>query len=171
MSNCSEFVLDDLMAICAIPLANIPPGDPASPANILTPVIGAGGFSPSLAGAITIGQRPAVSGGALVPIKRFTGKAKDDESDGVAGRLHTVTVTCEVDERDSSADGSGKRIWDYLLQLERGAHHLLLTFRDGVTQAFVCASQDTYLCNTERDGSKTTVTFRIQCLMGIQTIV
>ena len=171
MNNCSEFVLDDLMAITAVPAVNIPASLPTSPANSLSPTISASGFSPSLTGSITIGQKPAVQGGALVPIKRFTGKAKDDESDSVAGRLHTVSVTCEVDGRDSSADSGGRRIWDYLLQLERGTYHLLLTFRDGVTRAFVSASEDTYLFNAERDGSKTTVTFRIQNLMGIQLIV
>ena len=165
MNDCKEFVLDDLMAITAIPVDDIPARDLLSPANNLAPVMENDDLSPyPLADAITIGLKPAVSGGALVPIKRFTGKAKDDEGDSVAGRLHTVSVSCEVDDRDNS-------VWNHLLTLERGAHHLLLTFRDGVTRAFVCASQDTYLCNAERDGSKTTVTFRIQCLMGIQLIV
>lgn len=164
MNNCSEFVLDDLMAITAVPVGNIPASLPASPVNSLAPTIAAAGFSPSLTGSITIGQKPAVSGGALVPIKRFTGKAKDDESDGVAGRLHTVSVTCDVDDRDGA-------VWADLLRLERTQCHLLLTFRDGVTRAFVSASKDTYTCNVERDGAKTTVTFRIQNLMGIQLIV
>ena len=171
MNSCKEFVLDDLMAICAIPVANIPAGSPDSPANSLSPTIAANGFSPSLTGAVVIGQAPATEGGALVPIRKHTGKAKDDESDSVAGRLHTVTVTCEVDDRDTSADRNGKRTWDYLLQLERGTFHLLLTFRDGETRAFVAATEDTYLFNAERDGSKTTVTFRIQNLMGVQLIV
>ena len=171
MNSCKEFVLDDLMAICAIPVANIPAGDPASPANKLSPTIAANGFSPSLTGAIVIGQAPATQGGALVPIMKHTGKAKDDESDSVAGRLHTVSVSCDIDDRDSSADGNGRSIWDYLLQLERGTYHLLLTFRDGTTRGFVTATEDAYLFNTGRDGSKTTVTFRIQCLMGIQMIV
>lgn len=178
MSNCKEFVLDDLMAITAFTDFNsvsqgeggspvytrISPGDLASPVNKLTPTIDMTNIVPVYTNAITIGLQSAANGGALIPIKRFTGKAKDDESDSVAGRLHTVTVSCEVDDRDSS-------VWNHLLTLERGTYHLLLTFRDGVTRGFVCASQDTYLCNVERDGSKTTVTFRIQCLMGIQLIV
>ena len=163
MSSCKEFVLDDLMAVTAIPVANIPASDPASPANQLTPVIARAGFHPSMAGAITIGLQPATPAGALVPIRRNTGKAKDDSSDGVAGRLHTVTVNCEVDDRDSGT-------WQTLFTLERIPCHLLLTFRDGVTQAFVAATRDTYTCTVERNGSKTTVAFRIQCIMGIQLL-
>ena len=116
-----------------------------------------------LSGSITIGLHPATPGGTLIPIMRKSGKAKDDESDSVAGRLHTVTVTCEADDRDSD-------VWNDLLTLERTPSHLLLTFRDN-TRAFVAATQDTYLCTTERDGSKTSVTLRIQNLMGIQPLV
>lgn len=163
MNNCKEFVLDDLMAIVAIPIENIPASSIDSVANRLTPTIAGTGFSPSLSDAITIGMQPAVSGGILIPIRRFTGKAKDDESDSVAGRLHTVTVTCEVDDRDGE-------VWDHLLTLERTYRHLILTFRDN-SRAFVSSTQDTYICNVERDGAKTTVTFRIQNLMGIQLIV
>lgn len=171
MTNCKEFVLDDMMAITAIPVGNIPASSPTSPVNILAPTIGKSGFSPSLTGAITIGQQ-ATAEGTLVPIKRLTGKAKDDESDSVAGRLHTVTVNCEVDER-------GGEIWAPIaalgntpcsLRLERTAHHLLLTFRDG-TQGFVAASDDTYTCSIERDGAKVSVAFKIQNLMGIQMIM
>lgn len=164
MSDCKEYVLDDLMAVTAIPVGNIPAGDQSSPANALTPTIAADGFSPAMTGAITIGLEPAASGVALIPIVRHTGKVKDDESDSAAGRLHTVTVSCDVDDRDGT-------VWADLLKLERTQNHLLLTFRDGVTRGFVCASQDTYLCNVARDGAKTTVTFRIQNLMGVQLIV
>lgn len=163
MPNCKEFFLDDLMAITAIPIANISAADPASAANSLTPTIAKTGFNPSLTGAITIGQKPAAVGVRLIPIKRLTGKAKDEEQDSVAGRLHTVTVTCEADDRDAD-------VWTLLLTLERTPSHLLLTFRDGVTQAFVSATADTYTCTAERDGAKTAVTFRIQCLMGIQRL-
>lgn len=162
MNNCREFELDDLMAVTAIPVADIPAGDPASPANCLAPTIDAEGFSPVLTHAIVIGMQPATAGGILIPIRRRTGKAKDDESDSVSGRLHTVSVTCEVDDRDGS-------VWSPLLTLERTPRHLLLTFRGG-TQAFVAATEDTYLCNVERDGAKTTVTFRIQDIMGIQLL-
>ena len=94
---------------------------------------------------------------------RKSGKAKDDENDSVAGRLHTVTVTCEADDRDSD-------VWNHLLTLERTPSHLLLTFRDS-TRAFVSATEDTYLCNVECDGSKTSITLRVQNLMGIQLLV
>lgn len=162
MNNCKEFVLDDLMAVTAIPVDNIPAGEPTSPANQLTPVIPGSSFHPSYEGAVTIGLRSA-PGGVLVPIIRNTGKAKDDEGDDVSGRLHTVTVNCEVDSRDANT-------WMHLLTLERTPSHLLLTFRDGITRAFIAATQDTYTCTAERDGSKTTVSFRIQNLMGIQII-
>lgn len=180
MGNCTEYVLDDLMAITAIPLADIPPGNPGSPANSLAPSIAKAEFRPTLARAVTIGRVPldlTVQGGTvnrsafLVPIKRMTGKAKDNEGDSVAGRLHTVSVNCEVDDRNPVAGTSGKTLLDYLLALERTPSHLVLTFRDGTTMGFVSATQDAYLCNVERDGSKTTVAFRIQNLMGIQLLV
>lgn len=159
MNNCKEFVLDDVMAVTAIPVSDF---NPDTAAWQLTPTISNDSFEPTLDNAIVIGMKPATTDGVLIPIMRTTGKAKDDESDGVAGRLHTVTVTCEIDDRNSS-------VWDNLLTLERTPAHLLLTFRDN-TQAFVQATEDTYTCEVERDGSKTSVTLRIQCLMGIQLI-
>ena len=164
MTNCKEFILADVMAITAIPLANIPAGSITSPVNQLTPTLPKSSIAPSmLAGSITVGLQPATPGGALIPIMRKSGKAKDDENDSVAGRLHTVTVTCEADDRDPD-------VWNHLLTLERTPSHLLLTFRDN-TRAFVAATQDTYLCTTERDGSKTSITLRVQNLMGIQLLV
>lgn len=164
MTNCKEFVLDDVMAITAIPLANISASSITSPVNQLSPTIPSSAIVPSmLSSSITIGLQPAVLGGTLIPIIRKSGKAKDDESDSVAGRLHTVTVTCEADDRDSD-------VWNYLLTLERTPSHLLITFRDN-TRAFVSATEDTYLCNVERDGSKTSITLRVQNLMGIQLLV
>ena len=157
MANCSEYLLDDLLAITAIPIANISSGDPSSPVNALTPTIAA--FSPTMTGAIAVGSQTD----ADVPIIRGSGKAKDDEGDSVAGRLHTVTVSCEVDDRDGA-------VWAPLLMLERSQRHLMLTFRGGA-RAFVAASQDTYVCTVERNGAKTTLQFKIQCLMGIQRFV
>lgn len=162
-ANCQEYLLDDVMAICAIPIANIPLSDPSSVANCLGPTIRKADFVPSYDGAITIGLQPAVSGGKLIPIRRTTGKAKDDTSDSVAGRLHTVTVTCDVDDRDGA-------VWADLLMLERMPSHLRLTFRNQ-SLAFVSANRDSYLCTVERDGARTTVTLRIQCLMGVQPII
>lgn len=172
MINCQEFVLDDVMAITAIPVSDISASDIGSPVNRLTPTIPSDEFYPRLDNAIVIGLRAATEDGVVVPIRRFTGKAKDNESDSVSGRLHTVTVDCEVDER-------GGEIWAPIttlnntpcsLRLERTAHHLLLTFRDG-TQGFVSAGIDTYTCSIERDGAKVSVAFRIQNLMGIQMLV
>lgn len=164
MTNCKEFVLDDVMAITAIPLANISASSITSPVNQLSPTLPSSSIVPSmLSGSITIGLQPAAIGGTLIPIMRKSGKAKDDENDSVAGRLHAVTVTCEVDDRDFD-------VWNHLFTLERTPSHLLLTFRDN-TRAFVSATEDTYLCSVERDGSKTSVTLRIQNLMGIQLLV
>lgn len=159
MNNCNEYLLDDLLVVTAIPVEDFNPGTDAWQ---LTPNIPEDRFYPDLTNNITIGVQ-AIEDGALIPIVRGTGKAKDDESDSVAGRLHTVKVTCEVDTRDAS-------VWNNLLALERTPCHLLLTFRQGA-QAFVQATEDTYLCNAERDGSKTSVTLRIQNMMGIQMIV
>jgi len=169
MSNCKEFTLDDLMAITAIPVtdfnpAAVPGGSPSGVNSwLLTPVIPKAQFSPTLTRAITIGQQPATTGGILIPIMRGTGKAKDDESDQTAGRLHKVTVNCQIDDRNPS-------VWTNLLTLERTPSHLLLTFRDK-SRAFVQANKDTYLCTVDRDGAKTSVQFRVECLMGIQMIV
>ena len=170
MNNCSEYLLDDLMAITAIPVDDIPSGDISSPVNRLTPTIPEEAFSPTLTNAIVIGLQPATTDGALVPIMRKSGKAKDDEGDSVSGRLHTVTVQCEADDRETETDETGQTVYDHLLTLERTPCHLLLQFRGGA-RAFVSATEDTYLCNVERDGAKTSVAFKIQCLMGIQIIV
>jgi hypothetical protein len=160
MSSCKEIQLDDVLAVVAVPVENISAGDVSSPVNTLAPTVAR--FTPSYAGAIAIGlQAPA--GVTLVPIERGSGKAKDDSSDSVAGRLHTVTVQCEADDRESSA-------WAYLLSLERTPRHLILSFRGGA-RAFVAATKDTYQCTVERDGAKTSVMFKIQCLMGMQLIV
>lgn len=172
MANCKEFVLDDLMAITAIPVSDISASDTYSPVNRLTPIIPDDEFSPTLDNAIVIGRQAATADGALVPIIRTSGKAKDDTSDSVAGRLHTVTVNCKVDER-------GGEIWEAVsvtdktpcsLRLERTPHHLLLSFRDG-TNGFVAANEDTYQCSIERDGAKVSVAFKIQNLMGIQMLL
>ena len=175
MSNCKEFFLDDLMAITAIPVtdfnpAAVPGGSPSGITSwLFAPVIPETLFSPTLTRAVTIGQQPATTGGILIPIMRLTGKAKDDESDQTAGRLHKVTVNCQIDDRDLSSDASGMTVLDHLLALERTPSHLLLTFRDQ-TQGFAQATADTYLCTVERDGAKTSVSIKVQNWMGIQII-
>ena len=169
MTNCKEFVLDDVMAVTAIPVADYNPADmPDVFASgvapwLLAPVIPSSQFAPPLGNSITIGLQPAADGGTLIPIIRMSGKAADEENDQTAGRLHKVTVNAQVDERDTA-------VWEYLLVLERTSSHLLLTFRDQ-SRAFVQGGKDTYLCTVSRDGAKTSVQFRIECLMGIQTIV
>lgn len=159
MNNCKEFLLDDVMAITAIPVSDFNLGTAAWQ---LKPTISAPVFSPPLYNAITIGLQPAVTGGTLIPIFRATGKAKDSESDVVAGRQHSVNVSCEVDDRNGA-------VWNDLLTLERTPSHLLLTFRQG-TRAFVSSTADTYICEVERDGARTSVSFKIHNLMGIQLI-
>ena len=166
MTTCKEY-RDDVMAITAIPVSKISTAVPTSPVLALTPAITYDFSKHFDADTIVIGlARASVSSvsavGSLIPIVRTTGKAKDDEGDSVPGRLHTVTVTCQVDDRDSS-------VWNNLLTLERTPSHLLLTFRDN-TRAFVAATQDSYAVKTNRDGSKTTVTFRIENHMGIQLV-
>ena len=159
MNNCEEFVLDDVMAITAIPISDFIPGLSSWQ---LTPTIPSTSFSPTLSHSITIGLHPAISGGTLIPIIRKTGKAKDSEDDSVAGRKHSLTVNCEIDDRDSE-------VWNHLLTLERTPSHLLLTFRNG-ERAFVSATQDSYLCNVSRDGATTSVKFRIECYLGLQLL-
>ena len=159
MSNCKEFLLDDLMAITAIPVADFSLGTQSWQ---LRPTIATADFSPPIANAIVIGQQAIAVGGSLIPIRRHTGSAKDSESDSVAGRLHTVTVSCKVDDRDDTA-------WNHLLTMERTPCHLLLTFRGG-QRAFVAATQDTYMCEVERNGSETSISFKVYNLMGIQLI-
>ena len=109
MINCSEFILDDVMAITAIPLAYYTSTD-----GFLSPVLSA--FSPTFgASTIVVGTQRAmalgVSVGSLIPIIHKTAKAKDSESDSVAGRLHSVTVDCDVDDRDYA-------VWNVLRTLE-----------------------------------------------------
>ena len=160
MYSCKEFELDDVMAVTAIPVSDYNAGTAAWQ---IQPVIPTADFSPSLVNSITIGLQPAVYGAKLIPIIRKSGKAKDAESDSVAGRKHSVSVQCEADDRDGA-------VWADLLKLERTPCHLLLTFRGG-TRAFAQATQDSYHCEVERDGAKTQVSFKIECLMGLQLIV
>ena len=160
MNYCKEFVLDDVKAVSVIPLEDYNTG---AVSWQLSALIDADLFSPVLLNAITIGIQPAEPGGILIPIRKGTGSVKDEEQDAVAGRLHTVKVSCEVDDRDFT-------IWESLLLLERTPGHLLMTLADG-TQVFAAATGDTYQCTVQRDGAKTTVSLRVQCVMGLQPIV
>jgi hypothetical protein len=65
-------------------------------------------FFPTLTNAIVIGLQTATVGGKLIPIRRHTGKAKDAESDSVAGRLNTVTASCEVERSNGKTSVSFK---------------------------------------------------------------
>lgn len=169
--SCKEFDLDDLLAITAIPVADYSLGLKAWQ---LTPTVTNAELCASLVSteednsynhlenAIVIGLQPAVTSGKLIPIIRASGKAKDDEDDSVAGRKHSVDVSCEADDREGT-------VWNYLLTLERTPCHLLLSFRNGA-QGFVAATEDTYTCEVSRDGAKTSVKFDIDNLMGIQLV-
>lgn len=166
MTKCGEYDLDDLLAITAIPIANYTLGLSTWQ---LEPTIPGAGFSPSLVGSLVIGtmiprdsDNNVIAIKGLIPIQHATGKATDSEGDSVAGRKHTVKVSCEADDRDP-------KVWDYLLALERTPSHLLLTFRNG-TRAFVSATEDTYTCEVKRDAAKTSVSIDIENLMGIQLI-
>ena len=157
--SCKEFNLDDMLAITAIPVTDYSLGTRDWQ---LKPTILNTAFSPPLTNAIAIGIQPATAGGKLLRIMRASGKAKDSEDDSVAGRKHSVSVSCEADNRESA-------VWDYLLSLERTPCHLLLTFRGG-TRGFVAATEDTYMCEVDRSGGKTSVSFKIENLMGVQLI-
>ncbi len=159
MGSCKEYELDDVMAICAIPVDDYDHWA----VSALSPTIPAEDFTPPLGDAIAIGLQAAVSGGTFIPIVRKTGKAKDSPAVSVSGRRHTVTVECDVDDRDTAS-------WTLLHQLQRGAYHLLLTFR-GNTRGFVAGTADTFLCEVGRDGARTSVSLRVECLMGLQLIV
>lgn len=157
--NCKEFYLDDVMAIVAVPVEDYDFWPYVSP---LQPTIASYDLSLPMTNAIVIGQQAATDGGDLIPIINMTGKAEDAEDNSVAGRKHTVTVKCEVDDRDSDT-------WPLLRTLEITPCHLLLTFR-GKKQAFVAASEDTYQFIVSRSGAKTSVKFHIESLSGLQLI-
>ena len=171
MKNCKEYYLDDARAITAIPVseATINEAEPTSPANQLTPIIDEEWFSLS-SDTIVIGRYRPIENEvvrddvAFIPIQPGTGKVKDAQDDSVAGRLHTVNVTFEVDDREGE-------VWTRLLTLERTPCHLVLTFSDGKTRGFVTGNEDTWMCHTDRDGKKTSVTIKIQNLMGVQLFV
>lgn len=158
MANCLEYI-DSVMSVVAIPLDDLPL---STAAWQLSPAIPAGDFSPTLDHAITIGVRPATEEGILVPMRSNDGKVKDDTSDNTAGRLHTVNVMCNVDDRDAEAP-------DVLLALQRTPFHLLLMFRNGQS-GLVAATRDSYLCQVSREDGNTSISFRIQNLNGMQLI-
>ena len=159
MNNCSEYVLDDMVAITAIPIDDYE----AIGSTSLEPTIKAADFAPSLINAIVVGIYPAEAGGVVIPIVKSTGKVKDSESKNVAGRSHNVNVECDIDDRDAS-------LWPVIVNLERNAYHLLLTLRDG-TRTFVQATEDSYMCTSERGSGKTSLTFKVHNMMGMQLIV
>lgn len=158
--NCKEFYLDDVLAIVAVPVDDYDFWPYVSP---LQPTIARADLSLPMTNAIVIGQQAATDGGDLIPIIKMTGKAEDSEDDSVAGRKHTVTVKCEVDDRESDT-------WPLLRTLETTPRHLLLTFR-GKKQAFVAASKDTYQFRVSRSGAKTSVQFHIESLSGLQLVI
>ena len=155
------------MAIVAVPVSKYTPGSATSELEqtkrvMLEPTVSAEVLDGIIdADAITIGTT-SQNGSALIPIIKQTGKVKDAESLDTAGRLHTVSVECEVDDRDSEA-------WTLLHRLERKAAHLILTSRDG-SRFFVQGSGDTFLCTVNRDGEKTSVSLKVQCMMGVQLL-
>ena len=159
MKTCSEILLDDLLTITAIPLGDVSIGTAVWQ---ITPTIPKDEFSPTLDNAVDIGRHQGEAN-TFVTMSRNSGKAKDDTGDSVAGRLHTVSVKCKVDDRDGS-------VRDTLLMLERTPHHLLLTFL-GEQQAFVQATKDNYACTVERYGAETSVAFKVYNIMGVQLLV
>ena len=162
MNACSEYALDGVVEITAIPLSAF-----NATSVLLSPVIDGPDFSPSLgASTIVVGLRRAVAYGSpvgrLVPIIHDTAKVKDSESDNVAGRAHSISVECDVDDRESST-------WETLRILERTPHHLILTLRD-TSRVFVLGTEDAYLCTVERGNGKTELTIKLKNFMGMQRI-
>lgn len=188
MNGCLE-IFDDMLSVTAIPVAEIPPSyeawrvcktvtehgtyntfnaafPPAKRDEVKDEEQQTVDYTPKPNGTVTIGPRldfPYGKGGRLIPIIPKSGKAEDGVSDAAAGRLHTVTVVCEVDDRDGTA-------WADLLVLERTPSHLLITSRNG-RRAFAEGTEDTYLCKVERSGGKTSVTLRVHDTMGMQLLV
>ena len=85
-----------------------------------------------------------------------------------------MTVTCQVDDREFATTqklgGKDMNILDLLHYLELTPCHLLLTFRNG-QQGFVAATRDSYHFDYSRDEAKTSATFKVHCLMGVQLMV
>lgn len=158
MTDCTEFFLDDLKTIIAIPVDKYSP----DVKFMLSATINQEDYEPVYdSDTIVIGG--IANTGLLIPIIIGTGKIKDDTSDNVAGRLHTISVTCSVDDRNSE-------VWNTLIKLENTPSHLEIISKNG-ERFFVQADKDTYLCTTERDGSKRTVSLRIHNIAGCQRIV
>lgn len=98
----------------------------------------------------------------VVMIAGMRGSIKDDESDSVAGRIHTVTLTADVNESSASTRSSLRR-------LESRAHALLLYFRDG-RMGLVQCDRDSYLTTVARGETHSSIQMRIQDLLGIQWV-
>lgn len=161
MPSCNEFSFDNLSEIIALPLDAYTPGE-----EMLLPVIPERFFNPAIGErTIVIGHTTNIEGataGALVYLISGTGEVKDSESLQVAGRLHTVSVGCKVDDRDPD-------VLTFLQRLEDVPHHLILTSRNG-ERAFVYATEFTYMCTTERDKGSTSLQFVINNMKGMQAI-
>lgn len=151
------------MSITAIPLSGVNSASASVASMLLSPTINSEEFAIDTTGSIVIGLMPVESGGDLIPIWQSSASAKDTETDGVAGRSHKVVVTCVVDDRDSDT-------WELLLRLQRTPSHLMLGLRDG-TNLFVFATEDSYLCEVNREGSSTEMTLTVHNLMGVQRMV
>ena len=154
---CQEFYLGEIISITAVPVSDLT----LSTAAIFAPRILSGQWQVNYANAITIGTLKR-SSETLVPIIRRSGKAKDEERDEVSGRSHSVDVSCEADDRAPSS-------WSALRRLERGPFHLVLGFKSGGT-GVVTSDRDSYSCYISRDGSETTVSFKLHNLSGIQIV-
>lgn len=154
---CTEIPLYDVQSIDAVPVADVW----ISAAAYLATELRNSDFVIDPTRLVRIAAQDA--GAGIVPLLLTTrGGIRDEESDGVAGRVHTVTLTADVNEKAASSRAALRR-------LELRPHTLLIRFIDG-RSALVVATKDSYLVTTSRDGSKAAITLRIHTAEGLRYI-
>lgn len=155
---CKEYSYSHISAVTAIPAAECV----VSPMAALSPVIEEDQLTiASLASAIVIGR--SADGGAVIPFVRDSIKIGDSEQVAVAGRSHSVELSCEADAREAD-------VMSHVANLERGIYCLLIQLGDG-SRAFVAADRDTYQCTSGKStDNNVTISIKIHNLHGIQLV-
>ena len=152
---CTEIPLNELLAIDAVPVADMT----VQAQYVLADTLPESGVTVVKQNLIRIAAGAA--GAKMIPLNPSErGKLKDDERDALPGRSHTITVDADINDL-AATTRAAMRI------LERHPHSLLLSFRDG-REAIVVTNPDSYVCTTTRDGSRTTINIRIQNVVGVQ---
>ena len=155
---CKEYTYSHIASVTAVPSAECA----LSPAAIFSPVIEDEQLTiASLDNTIVIGR--SADGDAVIPFVRDSVKVSDAESDAVAGRSHTVELSCEVDARNVT-------VITHIARLERGPYCLLLQLGDG-SRAFVAADRDSYLCTSGKStDNNVSISIKIHNRQGIQLV-